>query len=136
MRQSEKEIHDHLKQNGCEIISHGWPDFLVKKGSETYAVEVKTPNDGLQKHQEEMHRTLKELGLGTFTVCDGAITHAEVPATTGKNRPIVINNIHVVIHEPEPKPQPEQPSLMGIEAMMAKLLIAKSAYWLEALPIA
>lgn len=124
---SEQDIAAILENEGCQVIKHGWPDFLVKKGNETYAVEVKTPNDRLHKHQQEMHRMLNELGLGTFTVCDGKIIHAEVPAHTGKNRPIEINNINVVINEPEQKPKPEFPQLVDAPTLLVMLFPCESS---------
>lgn len=58
MNKFEKAVAEHYRQEGWDVLSNGWPDFLcVRKGKnskyELLAVEVKSKNDKLRPNQEQ-----------------------------------------------------------------------------------
>ena len=65
----ERQVQEAGLNDGWEVLSKGWPDFLLYKEetNEALFIEVKrtckSEKHGLSKHQRRMHEILKKLGL-------------------------------------------------------------------------
>jgi hypothetical protein len=57
-------ILSHLinKPASCVMMS-GWPDLLVERNGEIFALEVKGPGDRLSYNQKKIHDLLRKAGL-------------------------------------------------------------------------
>lgn len=71
----EREIQERAIKAGWEILSKGWPDFLVYKEETNEAIflevkrKCKNPQQtGLSKHQKRVHQILRNLGLNVKVV--------------------------------------------------------------------
>jgi hypothetical protein len=72
----ERAFQEEAILDGYEVLSKGWPDFLLYKQLTNKAVfvEVKrkqkhvTLKMGLSKHQQRVHEILKNLGLNVKTI--------------------------------------------------------------------
>jgi hypothetical protein len=54
-----------LKQ-GSKVLRNGWPDFLVERDGEVFAVEVKQGPDDLSDAQVRMFAALERVGLKVY----------------------------------------------------------------------
>jgi len=67
----ERKIQLNALNDGWEVLSKGWPDFMLykEKTNEVKFIEVKRSktknsiNNGLSKHQKRMHKIFECLGF-------------------------------------------------------------------------
>lgn len=52
-----------LNINALRVLDTGWPDLLVERNGEIFALEIKGPNDRLSFRQKQMHAMLRKAGL-------------------------------------------------------------------------
>ena len=63
---TEKEFLYKAIAAGWEVISKGWPDFLITKGNRIAAVEVKRGPDQLMPHQRKVLKLLSKHGIKSY----------------------------------------------------------------------
>jgi len=59
-------LKEEYEQKGWTVLTNGWPDFLLVRGNEIQAVEIKRRGDKVRPEQVEMHKALSKAGLFTF----------------------------------------------------------------------
>lgn len=71
-------VKEALERRGCEVIRHGWPDFLVKEpDGRVYALEVKSSEDGINAAQAKLHAMLGEAGFPVRVRVVDALNHPQ-----------------------------------------------------------
>lgn len=55
--------HREMEIPGTKILRSGWPDFLIVREHEIYAIEIKIPTDKLSPAQTKMHEALRRFGM-------------------------------------------------------------------------
>jgi len=70
-------VAEELRRLGCKVWSKGWPDLLVMRGTNVFAVEVKLGEDQPSREQVEINELLWRVDIPTFEVrnrlCGSAI---------------------------------------------------------------
>lgn len=66
MNESEVIVHNILMNRGCNILTNGWPDFLVEENGTFFGVEVKGYHDRLRGNQFKMLNALRLAGIQSF----------------------------------------------------------------------
>lgn len=68
MTPAEQHVRRALSTDGWQLLHTGWPDFLLVRGKEIAAVEVKTGSDHVRSNQLQVLRALKAAGIPVFVV--------------------------------------------------------------------
>ena len=76
-------IASKLIEQGCEVLTSGWPDFcVVKKTGDTTEVrfiEVKGRGDALRPSQQKLHKILRILGMEVEVIQEDANHRMQYP---------------------------------------------------------
>jgi VRR-NUC domain len=71
----EKSVSEQYQKEGWNVLSNGWPDFLLWKREEGKVclkfVEVKSENDSIRENQREVLNLLCEAGMVVRTAHAG-----------------------------------------------------------------
>lgn len=72
---------------GWLVLDKGWPDYLFWKEDKVIFVEVKSNTDTIKKHQKQIHKILKKLGLKVEVI---QVSKPMIYTEKGKSRLIKI----------------------------------------------
>lgn len=63
---AEREFLERALGRGARVLRNGWPDFLIERDGETFAVEVKRGTDDVSDAQARMFEALERAGIRVY----------------------------------------------------------------------
>lgn len=66
LKPAEREFLARAMGKDARVLRNGWPDFLVERDGETFAVEVKRGTDDISGAQARMFEALERAGIKVY----------------------------------------------------------------------